>query len=50
MVQGAVDQIRPEHIGLWIHSLGWSSHAGYVEVALVADAVTCGVCWKYSCS
>ena len=43
MDQGAVDQVRPDRIGIWSHRLGRSSHVDHFEVARVADAETCGV-------
>ena len=43
MGQGLVGQVQSESIGLCSHRLGWSSHAGNVEVTWVADAEMCGV-------
>ena len=43
MGQGAVEQVRPDCIGIWSHRLRRSSDAGHVEVAWVADAETFGV-------
>ena len=43
MGQGAVDQVRPDRIRIWIHRLGRSSQVDHFEVAWVADAETCGV-------